>query len=193
MNDQQITNDYILDREMIFQIRSEFDTSKVVAEFAKAIQDSEEVDKVGENIFSPYSQRLARRALELGEERSDLMFEEIKRQVEKLSGRMYFPFLPERFIEIAYLSIFPSIRKMTITEANERRLSFKVAETECNIYSGILEKCGEEVGKALSCRHGCLRLLEFLYSDLKVEGIKIKMLGRMPTEKYCEFECTRAQ
>jgi hypothetical protein len=193
MNDERIINDYILNREMILQIRREFDASKVVDDFARAVQNGEDVEKAGEDIFSSFGERLAKRVIEFGEKKSDLMYEEIKKQVEKLSGRLYFPFVPERFIEIAYLSIFPKIKRMTITEANEGCLSFRVSEGECGIYSGIFTQCGKDTAKVLACEHGCLTLLDTFYADLNVGSAKVKMLGKIPKDTYCEFRCDRIQ
>jgi len=178
-----------LDAGMIRTIGEEFDVESIVGKFALALEgkSGDAQEKVAEELFGQYGTQWMKRTLELGEEHTDTTYDTLREAIEK-TGCMYFPLVPQRFVEIAYLST-QSIFTLPIVQNNGEKLTYRLAM--CDTFKAVKEKCGEEVANSLPCRHACLRALETLFSDLDLT-VAIDMDATMPRDDYCQFSATRA-
>jgi hypothetical protein len=145
-----------LDYDMTRRIGEEFDPKIWVSRFMDSKEKADE-------FFSRYGEELMARSLELGEVNSDRSYEVLKAAIEK-TGAMRFPLLPQRPIEIAYLSIQPFKRLWVL--ANTPKL-FRYRIDECAIYQE-LQKYGEL--KELPCRSCCVSMLKKAFSAFGLES-----------------------
>ena len=129
-----------------------------------------------------------KRTLELGEEYPDRTYEVLKESIDKTGGYYKFTLLPQRFLEIAYLST-QDISILPIVENNAQRLVYRMVD--CLTYKTIKERCGEQIANLLVCRHACLGGCESLHRDLEIDAI-IQMAASMEKDGYCEFVVRRA-
>ena len=74
---------------------------------------------------------------------------------------------------------------MPIVENNVSRLIFRIIN--CRTYQAIVDQCGEEVARLLTCQHGCLTLCERIMEGLNIEGVEAEMSARTPDEGHCQF------
>jgi len=179
---------YDLDAEMLKTIGEEFDSDKITRQFADVVaaSDKNEVEEAGRQLFVNYGGKWMERSLELGEKHTDATYETLKKAIAK-TGVMYFPLVPQRFVEIAYLSVM-SFLTLKVVQNNGEKLAYRLAQ--CDIYNGITEKNSAEVANLLPCRHGCLTALETLFRSLNID-VKIEMEAVMPKEGYCQFAASR--
>ena len=179
---------YDLDAGMLKAIGEEFSPEKVTRQFAEALasKDKNEIEKISREVFGNYGRGWMKRSLELGERHTDATYETLKKVIAK-TGVMYFPLVPQRFVEIAYLSVM-SFLTMQVVQNNGQKLAYRVEQ--CDIYKSLKEKTNAEVVNLLPCRHGCLTALETLFHDLDI-GVEIEMEATMPKEGYCQFAAYR--
>ena len=129
------TYSFDLNEEMVQRLEQEFGP--------EALRN--EIKRVGnagitEAFFGDFGKRWMGRTLELGEQYGDRTYEVLKAAVEK-TGTLAFPFIPERFVEIAYLSTQP-IYTVPIVENGAAGLVFKMPF--CSFYKVIKEEMGDE-------------------------------------------------
>ena len=122
----------------------------------------------------------------LKEVRQEIENEKVKKAIEK-TGCLYFPLVPQRFVEIAYLSTQP-IYTLPIVQNNGEKLTYKLAM--CDTYKSVKEKCGEEAAGLLPCRNACLAALETVFKDLNID-VTIGMDATMPVDDFCQFSATK--
>ena len=178
-----------LHEEMMKAVAQEFapeDISKKLAEAARGKSD-EEIPGIGERIFTDFGVKWGTRTVALGETYMDRTYEIMRESIEQ-TGSPSFPLIPQRFIEIAYLST-QQISTLPVIENNYRRLIFRIEK--CRTYQSISEGCGEEVAQALTCRHGCLGLCLSIMENLEIQDIKAEMSARTPDDGFCEFVLRR--
>jgi hypothetical protein len=96
---------------------------------------------------------------------------------------MYFPLVPQRFVEIAYLGVM-SFLSLSVVQNNSERLAYKL--TTCDIYENIEQRCGSDVASLLPCRYACLSALNTLFQDLNIK-VTIDMEATMAKNGYCQF------
>lgn len=187
--DEQRQMTFDLDEGMVKTIGEEFDVQDVAGKFAEAIKDKsgDALEKTAEEIFGQYGEQWMKRTLELGEKHRDTTYETLIKAIEK-TGSMYFPLVPQRFVEIAYMST-QNIFTLPIVQNNGEKLTYKLAM--CDTFKAIKERCGEEVANSLPCRHGCLSALETLFKDLNI-AVTIGMDATMPKDDYCQFSAVKA-
>lgn len=175
-----------LQEDMLGLIETEFSPHEIAAKLAAAVQgkSSREISEIGKEIFVDYGTRWAQRVIDLGESYMDRTYEILREAIDE-TGSPAFPLIPQRFIEIAYLST-QRISTLPIVENNFTRLIFRI--NNCRTYQAILDQCDENVAKLLVCQHGCLRLCEKIMESLNVDGIEAGMSARTPDEGYCQFE-----
>jgi len=173
---------------MLQTIAQELDIQELTSHFAEAIasQSGEAVEKAAEAIFEDYGRRLIRRSRQLGEEYLDQTYEMLKKVIDKTSV-MYFPLVPQRFIEIAYLGTQP-ISTLPIVQNNGQKLAYKL--TKCGTFDAIKEKCGPQVANSLPCRHACLAMVQTVFQDLDIQ-VNISLEATMPQDGYCQFTATK--
>jgi hypothetical protein len=174
-----------LNPEMLDLLNKEFDVKKIASRFAEAVKgkSQDEIEKIAKDMFTEYGTEWIRRTLQLGEEYPDRTYEVLKEAIDKTGGYYKFSLLPQRFLEIAYLSTqeFPSL---PIVENNSRALVYKVAD--CLLYKSLKEECGEAVAENLPCKHSCLTALKVLHQDLDLDA-HTGMEAEMGKEGYCQF------
>ncbi|MBW2085157.1 MAG: hypothetical protein JRI54_03905 [Deltaproteobacteria bacterium] len=179
-----------LNPEMLKLLREEFDVDKVTSRFAEAIKGKspEESEAEGRAIFEAYGRDWIRQSRKLGEEYPDRTYEVLLEAVDKTGGYLRFALVPQRFIEIAYLST-QDIPVLPIIENNHHRLVYRV--TDCLTFKKITEKCGQEVANRLPCRYACLTACETLHQDLEIDA-RVQMEAQTPQDGYCQFAARRA-
>ena len=181
---------YELNQDMLALIRREFDVEKVVTRFSEATANKSEqqIEEIGKEIFAEYGRELMHRTLQLGEEYPDRTYEVLKEAIDQLGGYYRFALLPQRFLEIAYLSIF-ELANLAIMENSPRRLAYRI--TDCPIYRLLTEKCGEDVAKLMACKHICLTAIDVLHQDLDLDAVA-SMQASLPKNGYCQFSATKS-
>jgi hypothetical protein len=177
-----------LNEEMLSMISQEFSPEEIAAKFCQAVdgyKDEAKIKETGREIFFEYGRSLMRRTLQLGEEYPDRTYEVLREAVDR-TGELTFPLIPQRFIEIAYLSI-QDIVLLPVIENNERRFIFQVEK--CRIYEQVKRKCGQQIASALTCRHGCLEAIRTAFDGfgLDIDEIKVDMNASTENDGYCEF------
>jgi len=178
-----------LNPDMIAVLRQEFDVAKLAEKLAAATagKKRKDIEAAGKQICSEYGRDLIRRSLQLGEEYPDRTYEVLKAIIDKTDGYYKFALLPQRFLEIAYLSTL-DINTLPVVENNAFRLIYRIAD--CSAFKTIKEKAGEEVANLLPCRHACLTALETLHQDLDIDAI-IGMEASIVKDGYCQFAARR--
>ncbi len=182
---------YNIDEGMLDKIGEEFSTTNVVSHFAEVVagKAGNEMEKVAQEVFGKYGMELAKRSLELGEKHTDATYEAMKEAIAK-TGYMYWPLVPQRFLEIAYLSVMP-IQTLKVLQNNADKLAYRLVLGDCAIYDSLKEKTSAEVAKLLPCRHGCITLCETILRGLKIDGVKIEMEATMPKNGRCIFAASK--
>jgi hypothetical protein len=177
-----------LNEEMLKTLGAEFDVQQLAKTFAQAIKNKngDALGHKAEEIFTHYGQQWMKRAMELGEAYSDTTYETLKKAITK-TGSLFFPMVPQRFVEIAYLST-QSIFSLPIVQNNGEKFSFKLAM--CDTFKAIKETCGQEIANTLPCRFACLGALETVFSNLNIP-VAIGMDATMPKDDYCQFSAAK--
>ncbi|MEO0248059.1 MAG: hypothetical protein ABIN58_00680 [candidate division WOR-3 bacterium] len=177
-----------LDEEMMATISREFSPKGIVEKFSQAVtgQATEEIEKIGVEIFREYGKNWMRRSLQLGEEYPDRTYE-VLREAADQTGTLTFPLIPQRFIEIAFLSV-QGQAELPVIENNARRLIFIVER--CRIYDRIRNVCGEEIAQMLICRHGCLEACRTAFNGfgIDIDDLTFAMNATTNKDGLCEFE-----
>ena len=154
-----------LDEELIKDLSEEFNPLDFVNVLALPNPEDFEAMSIA---FKNYGRDLARRSILKGEKKLDKTYEVMKQAIEK-TGEMKFPLVPQRFIEIAYLSTQP-FKRLWVTSSSPKVFSYRLKE--CNLYQAIRQKYGEEVANKMVCQSACFAMLDeiFLHLDLNVES-----------------------
>jgi len=180
-----------LDEDMLSMIAEEFSPEGTAKKFLQAIgnTESEEIERIGVEFFQEYGRNLMRRSLQLGEEFPDRTYE-VLREAADQTGSLTFPLIPQRFIEIAFLSI-QKLVFLPVIENNARRFIFLIED--CLLYDQIKVQSGKDVAEMLHCRHGCLAACREAFSGFGVdqESLSFKMNATTDKEGYCEFVVRR--
>ena len=129
-----------------------------------------------------------KKTLELGEldKYRDRTYELLLEESKKAGGRFYFPHVPQRFLEMAYLSVhlMPIVKIIT---SNAKELSFKVDEKDCSIYNSLKPLISEDDLKSLPCQNACLFCLKTLFDNFNMD-VDLKMPKKMSEDGFCLFE-----
>ncbi|MCE7928075.1 MAG: hypothetical protein DYG91_06170 [Chloroflexi bacterium CFX7] len=151
-----------LSDELVDRIRGEFEPDDVVAELAPKVAGKPigEAEGIARAYFVEFGRRWMDRTIELGEEYADRTYLNLKAAVAK-TGEMGFPLIPERFIEVAYLSTQP-IYSLPIVEASRDAFVFKMVF--CDTIAELREQCGDELADRLPCSNGCLAAVDRAFS-----------------------------
>jgi hypothetical protein len=177
---------YDLNEDMIKLIREEFSTEGIVSKFADAVKGKEprEVKRIGKEIFEDYGEKWMKRTMQLGDEYSDRTIEVVKETVDRNGNQfLFFPYIPQRFIEIAYLST-QQFLKVPITLDNTYELAYRLPQ--CQLFNTIKEQCGDKIANLMTCQNACIKALETLRKDLEL-GAVITMVASTAKDGYCEF------
>lgn len=175
--------------EMLKRLGDEFDAEKVASRFAEAVRDKtlSEIEALGKDFFETHGRQWMQKTHQLGEEYTDRTYEVLMEAVDKTGGYLKFALVPQRFIEIAYLST-QEFSVLPIIENNHHRLIYRL--NQCRLYNKIQEKSGEAVARLMVCRHGCLEACRAVHRELGLEA-RIRMTASLPEQGYCQFEASR--
>ncbi len=175
-----------LNEDMIKAIREEFNTEGVTAKLAEALagKTRSEVEKIGKEIFAEYGRNWMKKTMQLGEEYPDRTIEVVKETIDRQGKQsLLWPHVPQRFVEIAYLSTQKFLTLPVILN-NQYELAYRVPQ--CLLFNQIKEKCGQEVANLMTCNNACLEALETLRQGLDM-NLAIDMPASSAKEGYCEF------
>jgi len=180
-----------LNEHMLRLIAQEFDIQKIVRHFAQAIEGKklEEIENIADEIFTCYGADWIRKSLQLGEEYPDRTYEVLKEGIDTTEGNLWFPLLPQRFLEIAYLST-QGLEFLPVIENNPRRLVYKIEN--CQMYQAVKTECGAQIANILPCRHACLGAVRTLFDDLDFSDVLIGMEAFQHKDGACQFAVSRA-
>jgi len=175
-----------LNMDMIQLIRDEFNAEVVAGKLAEAIKGKArgEVEKTASALFEELGESWMRKTMQLGDEYSDRTIEVVKESIDRQGTQfMLWPHVPQRFVEIAYLST-QEFLKVPITLNNLDTLEYRIPQ--CALFNKIKEKCGDDVANLMTCKNYCLKALETLRRDLELDAI-IDMAKSTAKDGYCEF------
>ncbi len=175
-----------LNVDMINLISDEFNLEGVASQFAEAAngQEMDRVEEIGKKLFEDFGERWMSRTMQLGEEYSDRTIEMVKETVDHNGNQfLLWPHVPQRFIEIAYLST-QQFRTLPVIINNQFELSYQVPQ--CLLFQQIKEKCGEKVANLMTCRNACLKALETLRNESELDLV-INMEASTAKDGYCGF------
>lgn len=168
-----------LDMKIIGVLSDEFDPKEFINSLD--LSDPEDIESL-EGPFKEYGKNLAKKSIKMGEENPDRTYEVLKDALVK-TGEMKFPLIPQRYVEIAYLSIQP-FKRLWIHSNSPELFSYKL--DECSVYEAIKERFGEEAAERAVCESICFTILEEIFShfDLDMES---SLEARMPDDGKCRF------
>jgi len=179
-----------LNEEMLSLIATEFNPDELVTKFAQEITDKkvEDIENVAEAIFTSYGANLIRKSWRLGEEYPDRTYEVLREAIDSTGGHLWFPLIPQRVLEIAYLAIF-DMELLPVLENSPRRLVYMV--DTCKIFMALKEQCGKEVANTLPCHHACISACRTLFNELDYPEVLIEMEASAHRDGYCQFVVTK--
>ena len=100
---------------------------------------------------------------------------------------MAFPFIPERFVEIAYLSTQP-IYSLPITENTKTVFGFKMVF--CDTIEALRDQCGDELADQLPCSQGCLAATERAFTGNGF-AVDVSQDASIIGGDFCQFSVRR--
>lgn len=155
-----------LSEEMLQMIAEEFNPEKTVQRYAEAVKNMDR-EVAAKEIFGEYGTKLGKRSIQLGNEYSDRTYEVMLAMVDHTGGAYKFPLVPQRFLEIAYLSILNRFTFPVIINSSQEFV-FKI--NGCPIFASLKGVCENEHLEGIPCRLGCINLIKtaFSYFDLDV-------------------------
>jgi len=172
--------EFDLDQEMLKELLEEFDAFNFVNGLKLA--NPKNIASAS-GYFKNYGEKLAIKSIEKGQERPDRIYEVMKKAIEK-TGEMDFPLIPQRYIEIAYLSIQP-IKRLWILSNNHEIFSYKV--NDCNLYKAIEKEFGEETAKKMACKEACFAIIEEVFSYFGF-NVGISHKATIASDGKCQFK-----
>jgi len=172
-----------LDEEMINELSEEFAPMNFVKTLKLSEPHSIEDAKAS---LEQYGRELARKSIEKGEKRIDRVYHVMKKAIEK-TGEMKFPFILQRYLEIAYLSIQP-FKRLRIVANSSKILSYRL--NECSLYKAIEEEYGKEAAGKMVCKSACFALIEEILSHFDFD-IKPSLEASMAEDGKCQFKIER--
>ena len=175
-----------LAEEMVQQLEQEYGPEALSGEMKKAFNGTPAKGEA-ESFFSDFGRRWMERSIELGEEHTDQTYETLKKAAKGIK-ELEFPFLSQRFIEIAYLSTQP-IYTVPISENGAKGLVFKMPF--CGYFKAIRESQGEDFANQLHCKSACVAACEKAFEHFGF-NVKVGMDATMPADEYCQFSIRRA-
>ncbi len=185
-----LPKDYTFDlaEEMVDRIKNEFYPHDTVAELAPKVAGKApaEARRIAEEHFRDYGRRWMDRSLELGNQYRDRAYETLLAAAAK-TGEMAFPFIPERFIEIAYLSTQP-IYSLPITENTKNAFGYKMVF--CDTIENLREQCGDALADQLPCREGCLAAAERAFTANGFD-VEVTQDASIIDGDFCQFSVRR--
>jgi hypothetical protein len=167
---------------------------KMLEELGQSFRVEDLIDRVIrlENIsemckeFWDYGEKLARKALVLGQDYKDRTYEIIM-EVGSQTGSGLFPHALERFLEIAYLAIQP-IEAMDIQINSCFQLTYRLHS--CIVFESLSQKTNKSIINELPCQNTCIALCKTLSNDLNL-GVAVNADLMMIRDSCCQFSLKR--
>jgi len=172
-----------LDERMIQELSEEFAPMNFVKRLNLSKPHSIEDARAS---LEEYGRKLARKSIEKGEKKIDRVYHVMKKAIEK-TGEMKFPFIPQRYLEIAYLSIQP-FRRLRIVTNSPKSFSFRL--NECSLYKAIEEEYGKEAADKMVCKSACFALIDEILSHFDFDT-KPFLETSMADDGKCQFKIER--
>ncbi len=172
--------DHDIDQEIIEDLSEMFDPS----EFVEGLDGGDIEDE--RSAFREYGSDLIEKSIELGEQSTDRTFEVMKQAAEK-TGELKFPLFPERYIELAYLSIEP-FKRLWVNANSPELLSYELKD--CDVYDAIEEEYGEEGCSKMACKETCFAMLDGAFGHFDFDVDKSLEMN-MYDDGKCLFKVTR--
>ena len=184
MAQQMPVRNYRISKDLFDAIENEFKTETIAKKY---------LESKDPNLFKEHGKKLMEKTYELGSkpEYSDRIYELIQMAGKDTGGEVIFPHVPQRFIEIAYLSVhFMGILRVRVN--NMKELTFTVDEKHCGIYGHLKEGLSEDELKALPCKDSCLTAVNRIFELLKMDDVSVSQTEKMPEKGVCTF-CAQNQ
>jgi hypothetical protein len=175
-----------LAEEMVQQLEQEFGPDVLRGELEKVAGGKLDRKQAGA-FFSDFGRRWMERVVEVGEKHPDRTYE-VLQEAAKGIEELRFPFLSQRYIEIAYLSTQP-IYSVPIAENGAQGLTFKMPF--CGYFKAIQESQGEEFANQLHCKAACIAACETAFKHFGFD-VSVEMGATMPADEFCQFRVARA-
>ena len=158
-----------LNEEMMGIIAREFTAKDLAEKFAKAVSEKG-LESATKEVLEVFGNQLGHRSLQLGDEYSDRTYEMILETADQ-TGTYKFPLLPQRFLEIAYLSI-QELYAFPVRINTHNLLRYEIGD--CKIFQELKKQCAEEDIKGIPCKAACESLIKTVCShydcDVRVEA-----------------------
>ncbi len=181
MTSQQVPS-FDLDDGMIQTLHEELGPDKLRAGIEQALSGGRPAKTYLETFGKTWMQRV----LELGEAHPDQTFECMKAAVTKTGQE--FPFIPQRYIEIAYLGTQP-IYTLPIVENSARGLTFKMPF--CEYYKALQESQGDQFVSSLPCSAACETASKVAFEHFGFK-VKVNWEAKMPDDGFCQVAIRKA-
>ena len=175
-----------LNQDMVDMIRDEFNADAVLGMLAEAVGDKtgDEATAAAEALFAQTGEKWMRKTIQLGEEYSDRTIEVVMETVNRKGEQfIIFPHVPQRFVEIAYLST-QEFMKVPIVLNNMNDFAYKIPQ--CALFNKIKEKSGEEVANLMTCKNYCLTALDTIKNHMDLD-VLIDQQASTPADGFCQF------
>ena len=167
-------------------LRAEFSADIVYGKLAEAIgsKTGDDAQKAGEAFFTEMGEKWMSKTIQLGEEYSDRTIEVVLETVDRKGEQfMIFPHVPQRFIEIGYLST-QEFMKVPFVLNNMTDLAYRIPQ--CALFNKIKEGSGEEIANLMTCKNHCLTALDTIQKHVGID-VLIDQKASTATDGYCQF------
>lgn len=186
MSSQANSYSFDLAEEMVQTLETEFGPEALTREMAAKFKGTPDA-KTAEKFFADFGKRWMERSIELGEQHPDRTYELLKETVEKIP-EYSFPFISQRYIEIAYLCTQP-IYTVPIAENGKTGLVFKMPF--CGFHKAVQDAQGEEFADELHCKAACKAACEKAFTHFG-HKVKVNQDTTMAEDGVCQFSIRRA-
>ena len=175
-----------LNQDMVDMIREEFNADIVSGKLAEAIdgKSGDDATAAAEEMFAELGTQWMSKTIQLGEEYSDRTIEVVMETVDR-NGEQFllFPHVPQRFIEIAYLST-QDFMKTPMVLNNVNALAYKIPQ--CALFAKIKENSGDDVANLMTCKRYCMAALDTIKTHMDMDML-IEQQASTATDEYCQF------
>jgi len=170
-----------LNEDMLGILHKEFDVKEVVDRFERAIVEKD-LDEARQHVFGEYGHSLAHKALQLGDEYSDRTYEVMLEMIDR-TGSYKFPLLPQRFLEIAYLSI-QDFFAFPVRINSSSILCYEI--NDCKVFEELKSRCPREALDVVPCKAACINLIKTIVGHFDLD-VNIDAINEPLENKQCVF------
>ena len=171
-----------LNEEMLALIAKEFNARDIAEKFVREIKEKETA-MACEDVFGRYGTELAQRSLQLGSEYSDRTYEILLETIDQAGGAYKFPLLPQRFLEIACLSV-QELYALPVRANSNHLLRYQI--NDCKIFRELESTCSGDILKEIPCKAACINLIKGIFEHFDFD-VTIEAQTDQIEEKVCVF------